>query len=56
LALLDKRDNKKAGFIVVSHQMDIVRKFCSSAVVLAHGGARHYADLEEAIKAYQSNG
>ncbi len=54
-ALLEKRD-KKAGFIVVSHQMDIVRKFCTSAVVLTHNGARHYPDLEEAIKAYQSDG
>jgi capsular polysaccharide transport system ATP-binding protein len=55
-ALLDKRNNKKAGFIVVSHQMDIIRKFCSSAVVLTHEGARHYADVEEAIKVYQANG
>ena len=37
IALLEKR-NQKAGFIVVSHQMDIVRKFCSSAVVLTHEG------------------
>jgi capsular polysaccharide transport system ATP-binding protein len=55
-ALLEKRNSQKAGFIVVSHQMDIVRKFCSSAVVLAHDGARHYTDLEEAIKVYQANG
>jgi len=54
-ALAEKRV-KGAGFIVVSHQMDIVRKFCDSAVVLTHEGARHCADLEEAIKAYQSNG
>lgn len=54
-ALLEKRE-RKAGFLVVSHQMDIVRKFCSSAIVLTHAGARQYADLEEAIKAYQSNG
>lgn len=54
-ALLDKR-SRKAGFIVVSHQMDIVRKFCDSAVVLGADGARHYSDLEEAIKVYQNNG
>ncbi len=55
IALLEKRE-KKAGFIVVSHQMDIVRKFCTSAVVLTHDSARHYTDLEEAIKVYQANG
>ena len=54
-ALIEKRNNN-AGFIVVSHQMDIVRKFCDSALVLTHEGARHYPDLEEAIKAYQANG
>jgi capsular polysaccharide transport system ATP-binding protein len=53
-ALLEKRD-RKAGFIVVSHQMEIIRKFCNSAVVLTQDGARHYPELEEAIKAYQSN-
>lgn len=55
-ALLEKRNDRKSGFIVVSHQMEIVRKFCTSAVVLTHDGVRHYADLEEAIKVYQANG
>lgn len=54
-ALEEKRANG-AGFIVVSHTMDIVRRFCSSAVVLANDSARHYSDLEEAIRVYQSNG
>lgn len=54
--VLTEKRKQGAGFIVVSHSMDIVRKFCDSAVVLTAEGARYYADLEEAIKVYQSNG
>lgn len=54
-ALLQKKANG-AGFIVVSHQMDIVRKFCQMAVVLTASGYQTYTDIEEAIKAYQTHG
>lgn len=54
-ALMEKKE-KGAGFIVVSHAMDIVRRFCSQAIVLGPQGLRHYDDIEEAIKVYQNNG
>lgn len=53
---LEEKRKQGAGFIVVSHTMPIVRRFCNSAVVLSSEGARHYSDLEEAIKVYQANG
>lgn len=55
-AALKEKKNAGAGFIVVSHQMDIIREFCNAALVFGTGGARYYDNLEEAIKAYQSNG
>ena len=53
-ALMEKRA-KSAGFIVVSHQMDIVRKFCDMAIVLGAGGVQTFDNIEDAIKVYQSN-
>lgn len=55
LALMEKKA-KGAGFIVVSHDMDIVRRFCTQVIVLASQGLRHFDDIEEAIKVYQNNG
>lgn len=55
VALKEKRE-QGAGFIVVSHQMDVVREFCDSALVLGKQGGHYYDNLEEAIKAYQDNG
>ena len=52
--LMSKRQNG-AGFIVVSHQMDIVRKFCDMAVLMRPEGVVVYSDIEMAIKAYQEN-
>lgn len=54
LALAEKKKTS-AGFIVVSHQMNIVRKFCSLGVVLADGRATCYDDVEDAIRAYQGD-
>jgi capsular polysaccharide transport system ATP-binding protein len=54
VALTEKRENK-AGFIVVSHQMGIIRKFCDMAVVLTPEGAQCFTDIEDAIKVYQAN-
>lgn len=53
-ALTEKKNNN-SGFIVVSHQMDIVRRFCDMAVVLTPAGAQSFTDVEEAIKVYQAN-
>lgn len=55
-AALKEKKKRGAGFIVVSHQMDIIREFCNIALVFGTSGARFYDDLEEAIKAYQNNG
>lgn len=55
-AALKEKKKRGAGFIVVSHQMDIIREFCNMALVFGTGGTRLYDDLEEAIKAYQNNG
>lgn len=54
-ALMEKKE-KGAGFIVVSHAMDIVRRFCNQAIVLTSDGITHFDDIEQAIKLYQSNG
>lgn len=54
-ALEEKRE-KGAGFIVVSHTMDIVRRFCTVALVLTSQGGRFFEDIEQAIKVYQENG
>lgn len=55
-ASLTAKRESGAGFIVVSHQMDILKRFCDSAVVLTAEGATHYPDLDEAIAVYQNNG
>jgi capsular polysaccharide transport system ATP-binding protein len=54
-ATLAKKRESGAGFIVVSHQMDIVRRFCDLAVLLTSEGATVFHDVEAAIKAYQAN-
>ena len=51
--LMEKRKNQGAGFIVVSHQMDTIRKFCDMAVVLGRDGVKVFTDIEEAIALYQ---
>ncbi|MCX8146183.1 MAG: ABC transporter ATP-binding protein [Azovibrio sp.] len=53
---LQEKKEKGAGFIVVSHAMDIVRRFCTQAIVLTSSGITHFDDIEQAIKVYQSNG
>lgn len=40
---------KHASAIMVSHQMNTVRDFCDSGVVLTGGRLEYYEDLEEAI-------
>lgn len=46
---------ERAGAIVVSHNMSDLRDICDSALVLEHGTARYFDDLEEAITAHRAN-
>ena len=43
---------KEAGLIMVSHEIDQIREFCKSAILLDNGQLTYYSDLEEAIKIY----
>ena len=51
-ALLERREG--SNLIMVSHQMDEIRLFCDSAIVLNNGKLTFYEDLEAAIEAYQA--
>lgn len=50
-ALLDKRNN--ANVIMVSHDMNEIREFCDSAIILHQGQLNFYADLEQALAIYK---
>ncbi|MGR6840775.1 ABC transporter ATP-binding protein [Aliivibrio wodanis] len=50
-ALLNK--SKTANVIMVSHDMDEIREFCDSAIILHQGELTFYGDLEEALTVYQ---
>ena len=43
---------KEAGLIMVSHEIDQIREFCKSAILIDNGQLTYYSDLEEAIKIY----
>ena len=49
-ALKDKA--RSAGIIMVSHEIQQIREFCTSAVVLEDGKMTYYSDLNEAISVY----
>ncbi len=51
-ALTEK--SKNANVIMVSHEMDELRHFCDSAIVLNKGQLTFYNDLEQGIKHYQA--
>jgi capsular polysaccharide transport system ATP-binding protein len=51
-ALLER--SEKANVIMVSHEMDEIRQFCDSAIVLNQGELTFYNDLECGIKEYQA--
>ncbi len=51
-ALLER--SEKANVIMVSHEMDEIRLFCDSAIVLDNGELTFYDDLEKGIKHYQT--
>ncbi|MDO6617600.1 ABC transporter ATP-binding protein [Shewanella sp. 6_MG-2023] len=46
--------SRKASVIMVSHEMDELRHFCDSAIVLHDGELTFYNDLEQAIECYQA--
>ncbi|GGF74870.1 ABC transporter ATP-binding protein [Alteromonas lipolytica] len=43
---------KEAGLIMVSHEMDQIREFCTSAILIEEGQLNYYSDLEEGIAVY----
>lgn len=51
-ALLEK--SAESTVIMVSHQMDEIRLFCDSAIVLEDGELTYYADLEKGIEHYET--
>ncbi|MBE7213910.1 ABC transporter ATP-binding protein [Shewanella benthica] len=51
-ALTAKSNN--ANVIMISHEMDELRHFCDSAIVLHKGQLTFYNDLEQGIKHYQA--
>ncbi|RDV24370.1 ABC transporter ATP-binding protein [Alteromonas aestuariivivens] len=53
LALAEKA--KSAGVIMVSHELDQIREFCHSAVLIENGQLHYYPDLEEGIKVYMAD-
>lgn len=51
-ALLEKANS--ANVIMVSHEMDELRQFCDSAILIDNGELVFFEDLEEAIARYQA--
>lgn len=46
---------EKAGAIVVSHSMPMLRRICQAGAVLENGRMSYFHDLEDAIQVYQAN-
>lgn len=51
-----KEKSKSAGVIMVSHELDQIREFCTSAIIIENGDLTYYHDLEEAINVYEDSG
>ena len=47
-----KEKSQTSGVIMVSHELDQIREYCNSAVLIDDGKLRYYDDLEEGIDAY----
>ncbi|MEM9047289.1 MAG: ABC transporter ATP-binding protein [Pseudomonadota bacterium] len=45
----------KSDVIMVSHSMNMLRQYCTGGIVLEHGKAIYYEDLEEAIDLHMAN-
>lgn len=54
--VLERKRQSEAGFIVVSHQMDIVDKFCDCVAILSPDGVQVFDDVKKGIKAYLGEG
>ena len=44
--------SKEAGVIMVSHELEQIREFCTSAVIIDDGSLAYFEDLEEGIDVY----
>jgi capsular polysaccharide transport system ATP-binding protein len=51
-ALAERRE--RSALLLVSHQAETVRAFCTSAAILHHGRLTRYDDLDQAIAAYEA--
>ncbi|MBU2977828.1 ABC transporter ATP-binding protein [Alteromonas sp. C1M14] len=49
-----KKKNETAGMIMVSHELDQIREFCTSAILIDEGKLHYFEDLEEGISAYMA--
>lgn len=47
-----KEKSESAGIIMVSHEMDQLREFCSAAVLIDNGALTYFDSLEAAIEQY----
>lgn len=47
-----KQKSEEAGVIMVSHELDQIREFCNSAVIIENGQLEYFDDLEQAIELY----
>lgn len=47
-----KEKNETAGMIMVSHELEQIREFCTSAVLIDNGKLHYFHDLEEGISNY----
>lgn len=50
-----KARTRKAGAIVVSHAMGMIRQLCTSGAVLENGRLTYFEDIEDAIAAHEEN-
>jgi capsular polysaccharide transport system ATP-binding protein len=50
--LFDRRADR--ALIVASHDGALVREICDAAIVLVHGKAHYFPNVDEAVKIYQS--
>ena len=51
-ALMEK--SQSANVIMVSHELDEIRSFCDSAIIIHQGKLEFYSDLEQALEIYQA--
>lgn len=50
-----KEKSETAGVIMVSHELEQIREFCASAVIIENGRLAYYEDIEEGIEVYTSD-